>query len=168
MKLTPFKKKEIQAYVTKKLASVDVSIESGVLDGICNESEGHPYVLVAMCYLLFDSLDEKEFHISKEISERAKEKIHSRLAQDFFSPMYHPLTPKAKDILKIICDNVKGLDFTFSEAVEWTKMERHYTSPYIQELLRKGILNKPERGRYQLFHRLFVEYVKTLSKTCSI
>lgn len=162
-KLTILSFKEIETYLKKRLKSVDMDIDIESIVYLKNKSEGHPYVLVAMSYLIFDSLNDNENKITKEIILRAEPKIYAKLAQDFFSPMYHPLTPKAKSILSIIANNVKDLEFSFSDVVEWTKMEGSYISPYIQELLRKGIINKPERGKYRLFHRLFVDYAKQLS-----
>lgn len=161
-KLTPFSKDEIRIYVIKKLKSVGVYIDDEALKYIYGKSEGHPYVLVAMCYLLFDSLGQDEKRITKNVVLRAREKIQARLAQDFFAPMYHPLTPTAKEILQGIAKKARGIDFSFKESVEWTGKERNYLSPYIQELLRKGVLNKPERGKYQVFHALFLDYVRGL------
>lgn len=86
----------------------------------------------------------------------------AKLAQDFFSPMYHPLTPKAKEILRIIAKKATRREFSFKEAVEWTGSEGPSVSPYIAELVRKGVVNKLERGRYQIFHSLFLEYLKTV------
>ncbi len=163
-RLTPFKEDEVRSYIIRKLATVDVGIDEDVLQYIAKRCEGHPYVLVAMCYLLFDSLSEKENHLTKEILERSDEKINARLAQDFFSPMYHPLTPRAKEIILKIASNIKGLEFTFNEAVDWVGKPKNFVSPYFKELLRKGVLNKPERGRYQIFHTLFLEYLKKMAE----
>ncbi len=161
-KLVPFSKEEIKRYVEKKLLVTDVKIDARAFEYIYKKSEGHPYVLVAMCYIIFDSLSDVESEINPSIIERSRLKIESKLQQDFFSPMYHPLTKKAKEVLGKICYNATSLDFSFREACRWTKMERNYVSPYIKELLRKGIINKPERGKYEIFHILFVDYVKKM------
>ena len=161
-RLMPFNEQEIREYVIKKLATVKVGVDDEALKTICNLSEGHPYVLVAMCYLIFDSLREGESHITNQVLLRSKEKINARLAQDFFAPMFHPLTPKAKEIMKKIADRTTKTRFSFKDSVDWSGMDKSYVSPYIQELLRKGILNKPERGQYEVFHGLFLEYVKSI------
>jgi len=161
-RLTTLTDKEIKAYVDKKLSAVDISIDENALQYVIDRCEGHPYVLVAMLYTLFDSLREDEYYISTGIITRSKEKIDATLEKDFFKPMYHPLSNKAKDVMKKIANNINGTDFYFKEVVIWSEMERNYVSPYIQELLRKGILNKPERGHYYVFHSLFIEYVKNL------
>jgi len=158
-RLTPLGNEDVATYVKKKLEGVNVGIDNDALQYMIEKSEGHPYVLVAMLYTLFDSLRDDEDFISMGIINRAKEKMDATLEHDFFSPMYHPLTNKAKEVMKVIAANIDGTDFYFKEIVEWSKIERNYISPYIQELLRKGILNKPERAHYQVFHSLFLNYV---------
>ena len=161
-KLEPFRAEEMRDYILKKLREYNIKIEEPAIKIITEKSEGHPYVFVSMCYIIFDTLTENEDMITESIVKRALPKISLELEKDFFSPMYHPLTPKAKEVLNKICNKVDGLDFSFKEAVKWTKLEGNYVSPYIQELLRKGIINKPERGKYQLFHKLFIDYIKNL------
>jgi hypothetical protein len=161
-KLEAFSKEEIETYIKRKLETENTAINKEAIEIISQKSEGHPYVLVSMSYIIFDSLNKDENVITKDVVNRALPKINYELAKDFFAPMHHPLTPKAKEVLYKIAINIENLDFSFREACNWTKMERNYVSPYIQELLRKGILNKPERGQYQFFHKLFIEYVKDL------
>ncbi len=163
-RLAPFGREEIKTYIKKRLSTVDVKIDDNALDFICRKSQGHPYVLVAMAYLLFDSLRPEEDKITGETTERAQEKIFAKLSQDFFSPMYHPLTPNAKNLIKTICKHTKTQKFSFSDAVKWMDIDGNYVSPYIQELLIKGIINKPSRGKYVIFHQLFMDYVKMLKK----
>lgn len=161
-KLKVLNHEEIKEYILRKLNPEGVIVDQKSIDYLVKKSEGHPYVLVAMCYLIFDSLREGENGIDINLVERTEEKIKTRLAQDFFAPMYHPLTKKAKEIFIDVCKNIMGVTFTFREAIKWAGKEGSYLSPYILELLRKGILNKPERATYQIFHTLFVEYVKEL------
>ncbi len=153
--------KSMKEYIIKRLASVNVGIDEEAIKYIIKTSEGHPYVLVAICYLLFDSLNDEETHITKQSIIRANEKIKYRLAQDFFMPIFHPLTPKAKELIIEIAKHAKTLEFSFKDAVNWLNMPRNYVSPYINELLRKGVLDKPERGRYKIFHTLFLEYLSS-------
>jgi predicted transcriptional regulator len=75
--------------------------------------------------------------------------------------MYHPLSPKAKSILKRIADNAKGTRFSFSESVKWADDAPSRVSPYIQELMRKGVITRIERGKYELFHGLFKDFVSS-------
>lgn len=158
-RLTPLDEQSMRKYILQRLATVNVGIDESAVKHVIKKSEGHPYVLVAMCYLLFDSLNENENHITQEVVIRAKEKIAHRLGQDFFSPMFHPLSPKAKEIIVLIAKSAKTTEFSFKNAVDWLKLPGNYVSPYVKELLRKGVLDKPERGRYRIFHTLFLEYL---------
>lgn len=158
-RLISLEEEPMRSYLLKKLATVNVGIDEKAIKYVIEKCEGHPYVLVAISYLLFDSLNEDENHITEGVIERAKDKINYRLGQDFFEPMFHPLTPKAKEVIIKIARNSKNLEFTFKDATEWLNMPRNYISPYFKELLRKGVLDKPERGKYKIFHSLFLEYL---------
>ena len=161
--LKPFSEDEIARYIQNQLSLVDVKIDASALTFISKKSEGHPYVLVAMCFMIFDSLRESDQKITEQIVINTQEKMYLRLAQDFFSPMMHPLTPKGKTVLQSIVKNVDGTEFNFKEAIKWTGMPRNHVSPYIHEMMRKGILNKLERGRYQIFHGLFADYIREMA-----
>lgn len=158
-RLLALDKESMRTYILQRLATVNVGIDEKAIDYILRKCEGHPYVLVSICYLLFDALNEDENHITPDVVRRAEQKIDYRLGQDFFSPMFHPLTPKAREIIITIAKNAKALEFSFKDAVDWLKMPRNYVSPYIKELLRKGVLDKPDRGRYRIFHTLFLRYL---------
>ncbi len=158
-RLKPLSQQEMQGYLERKLKPENVEITAEAIEYVVQKSEGHPYVFVVMCYLMFDSLNDEESVIDSNLVERTKLKIKSHLAKDFFSPMFHPLSKKAKEILLAICKNSKKNEFTPQEAIKWSKEAGSYLSPYFLELLRKGILNKPERATYHIFHTLFLEYV---------
>ena len=160
--LTPFSLDESEAYISKQLADVGVSIDIDALSLIALRAEGHPYVLVATCYMIFDGLGSTN-RISMETIKKLEEPVFSRLAQDFFAPMYHPLTPGAKKVIGKIAANAGTDIFYFRDSVKWMKTKSSNVSPYINELMRKGVINKLERGKYQIFHGLFVEYVNKVT-----
>ena len=91
----------------------------------------------------------------------------TRLEKDFFSPMFHPIQPKTQQIMVQIGKNLKNKEFEFSEAVKITKLKSSDVSPYIQEAVRKGILNKPRRAKYVFFHKLFLAYMQRKAKGLS-
>lgn len=158
--LLPFKDNEVREYINRKLSSVKVKVSKEVLNEICRISEGHPYVVVLMCYILFKHLKEKEMEINKELFDRILPVIKNQLAQDFFISLYHPLTPKARKVLLQIAKKLKKLDFTYKDAISFCNLKGNQVSPYIQELWRKGCINKPRRGYYVIFHTLFLDFLK--------
>lgn len=162
LKLQPLNIHEIHQYLQKNLISERVSIDEDAIQYIAKKSEGHPYVLVQLCYDIFDTLLEGENKIDRGVVERAEEKFKNHLANHFFRPMYFPLSPKAKTILKLIAKNAPELEFKFADAIEYTGMKRTSVGPYMLEMVRKGVLNRPDRGKYQLLHNLFNEYLLEL------
>jgi hypothetical protein len=160
--LSPFDEKETFGYIDKMLFSVNCYATEDCKKKIFRESAGHPYVIVKMCETTFSELEGGRNEIKLTHFLKAQPKIILDLERDFFIPMYHPLTPKAK---KIICklSDLNKLDFSFQEAKEISKMGSSNISPYISEMVRKGCINRPERAKYQFFHKLFLEFIKRKS-----
>jgi hypothetical protein len=157
--LQPFTRSETDDFILKQLGKVNMEAESGALDEIYTMTEGHPYVLVASCFAIFDSLPLATKRIEMNDVLACKDRVLKTLGQDFFAAMYHPLTPKAKEVLEMILPHCPDGSFSFSQAVDWTGMENSSISPYLLEMTRKGILNKRSRGQYEIFHILFAEYI---------
>jgi predicted transcriptional regulator len=40
-------------------------------------------------------------------------------------------------------------------------MKGQAVAPYIQELVKKGCINKPERATYEFFHQLFIDFLSS-------
>lgn len=158
-RLRRLEEKDVSEYLINRLKETKVGINKKAIYEIFKKSEGHPYVLVCISFLVFDSLNENENEINQNIVERCIWKIRGRLSQDFFTPMFHPLSPQAKRIICEIAKKIKGLKFTLAEATEITKMQNNQLSGYFAEFLKRGILTKPSRGIYWIFHTQFKEYL---------
>lgn len=150
---------DVRNYLKNRLSETQVTISKKATNEIFRKSEGHPYVLVCISFLVFDSLNDDENQITDLIVERCIWKIRGRLSQDFFTPMFHPLAPQAKKIICLIAKNIKGLKFSLSQATQVTKMQNNQLSGYFADFLKRGILTKPSRGIYWIFHTQFKEYL---------
>lgn len=160
--MKPFTRGESDDFVIHQLMKASMDVESEALQMIHEMTEGHPYVLVATCYTIFDSIPLANKCVRKADVDACHDRILKALGQDFFTAMYHPMSPKAKEMLDRILARCKGKSFTFAEAVEWTGKENSTLSPYLLEMTRKGILNKRSRGQYEFFHGLFMEYIQRM------
>ncbi|MFA4946453.1 MAG: ATP-binding protein [Candidatus Micrarchaeia archaeon] len=157
-RLPAFTEKEAFDYIDKTLKSVKVTSEDELKTKIYELSEGHPYVLVKMGNVVFSELEDSETKLTIRQFEKAKPQIIADLEKDFFNPMFHPVSPKAKRVaFKLL--KIGKRKFLFSEAVKATGEDRSDIAPYIQELVRKGCLNKPERATYEFFHHLFIDFL---------
>ena len=163
-RLRRLEEKDVAKYLTNRLSETGININKNAIYDILKMSEGHPYVLVCISFLVFDSLNDNETEINKDIVNRCIWKIRGRLSQDFFTPMFHPLSPQAKKIICAIACNIRGLKFTMDEATRITRMQNNQLSGYFAEFLKRGILTKPSRGIYWIFHTQFKEYLVYNSK----
>lgn len=160
LRLKKLKKEDVDIYLQNRLKQANTQIDYSAINSIYNKSEGHPYVLVCFGFLIFDSLNESEAKINKEIVGRCMEKIRRRLSEDYFTPMFYPIRPRAKSILCKIANNIDGLDFTFAQALKITGLKKgSQLSPYMLEFRNQGIIIQYQRGAYKLFHNLFKEYL---------
>ena len=159
-RLRKLDKLNVAKYIRNQLSETDITINEEAINIIFNKTEGHPYVLVQSCFIIFDSMLENEFEINVPLVNRTLQKVKGKLTQDFFLPMFHPLRPKAKKILCQIARNSQGLKFSFDEARKWNKIRANELSPYLGELIAKGVINKPRRSEYEIFHTLFKEFLK--------
>jgi hypothetical protein len=159
-KLLYLDKKETAEFLKKSLAAVGCSIEDGGIDIIHEKTEGHPYMVVSMAYNIFNVLPETKKTVTEEIVNGSIELCEAKLEQDYFLSLYHPLTPKCKEILLKLAHKLDSTKFSFSQAVKIIGEDGSYLSPYIQEMYRKGCVNKIERGKYEIFHKLFLMFLK--------
>lgn len=153
-------KKDVIKYIKNRLVDTGVSIDFSAINKIGKKSEGHPYVVVNMCYLIFESLKDEEYRITNLVVGRCMEKVRKSLSDNYFAPMFHPLRPKAKSIICGIAEKIQGVDFTFSEALEISDLkDANRLSPYLGEFVRQGVITKKQRGEYKIFHKLFRDYL---------
>ncbi len=151
---------EVKEYLVKKLATVNVTAEEEAIKKIYEMSEGHPYVTVAIASDIFGELKEEDTRIRMTDFTQGREKAMATLERDFFLPMFHPLSRKSKEIIIEIAKHAEKRDFFYKDAVKFCNSKRTDVSPFIQEAVRKGVLNKPERAHYEFFHSLFLEFLK--------
>ncbi len=163
-RLKPLSNNYIDKYVKERLTSTDIIVEYSALARIEHMSEGHPYVLVSVCYWVFDSLADNETKIDNAVVGRCMAKIRGRLSEDYFAPMLQPLRPKTKKILCKIIVPINKLVFTTGEACKLTSLQPYQLSPYLGELTGKGVITRVYRGQYKLFHTLFKEYLTNACK----
>ena len=163
-RLKPLSNNYMDRYIRERLSSTGIIIENQSLNRIGHMSEGHPYVLVSVCYWVFDSIANNETKIDNSVVGRCMAKIRGRLSEDYFAPMLQPLRPKTKNILCKIVLQLDNLAFTSSDACKLTNMPPYLLSPFLGELTDKGVITRVSRGKYRLFHTLFKEYLNGACK----
>lgn len=159
-RLMNLNKDEAREFLERSLKIVDCKIENDAADLIYEKSEGHPYIVVSMAFNIFNEMEEGGKVITKELVKRSLSICEAKLEQDYFISLFHPLTPKCKEILLGVSKSLNKTSFSFGEAVKILNVDGNQISPYIQEMYRKGCINKIERGKYEIFHKLFLNFLK--------
>ncbi len=140
-----------------ELEGTKVVFDDAVIGRMARDSEGHPYVLVAIAYILYENLPPSDNRMTLKHYEAMELKIAGTLDAEFFGLMYKRARPVGKEILKVIAR--QGGKASFSEISKALRKSKGTVSPVMAELLEQGTIVKKERGKYELFHGLFKEYI---------
>ena len=150
---------ECNLLINKALSKVQINIEESCLEAIISESQGHPYILESLGYVLHIDLAEDDKILTTKNLESSMPAIMGFLANEFFAVIYSKLSPNAKKILVEIAKQDKIVQ---SELAKRCNKSSGYLGPYLTELVQKEAITKVERGEYKIFHNLFAKYVLSL------
>ena len=75
----------------------------------------------------------------------------------FFSRFYDQTGGVSKEILRFMAEG--GGEITLAALIEKTGISSNELSPRLAKLVQDGSIIRIDRGRYRLFHHLFVDYI---------
>jgi len=154
--LSPEESKEA---IEKPLSDKGISISNEVKELIVRRSQGHPFIIQTMGFYLYENSAEI---IDIEVYEKAYPHVMDALVTQLFYDLYSDASPTERRVLEAI--SKLDLDtFSPSDISEVMGKGVNWIAPKLSDLVKKGCIGKIERGRYELFHPLFREYVKSLS-----
>lgn len=157
VELKTLSERECALLLRTELAETGISSDDAVIGRVTMDSEGHPYVLVAIAYILYENLQAHERRMTLKLYDAMALKIAGTLDSEFFGIMYRKARPVGKEILKQIAR--QGGESSFSAISKSLKKAKGTLSPVFAELVEQGSLMKKERGLYVLFHGLFKDYL---------
>ncbi|MFH1246805.1 MAG: AAA family ATPase [Candidatus Micrarchaeota archaeon] len=160
LELHNFTKQESILLIETKLKATKVKIDEKTTAKMHDESEGHPYVLTAIAYILYENLPEGDHELRLKHYAAIKPKISNYLNADYFGIMYRKLSPTTKLLLRYIAR--QGGRATFAEICKAVKKPKGTVSPLVIQLVEQGSLIKIERGTYKIFHNLYKGYLLTV------
>jgi type II secretory pathway predicted ATPase ExeA len=150
--LGPLTSEEVCAAIVNPLRESGIALDKNALEAIIKDSEGHPYIVQVIGYLIYESGKKQitltDYHILKPI-------FMKHLSDQLFADLFESSSSDEQKVLYAIAKGSLSLkDIT-------KKMKKTSTalgSP-LTRLVERGCLKRIERGKYQLFHTLFGEYV---------
>ena len=120
-------------------------------------SEGHPYILKTLCFLIFKQMNGKG-KVSKKKLEELMPSLIEGLGKDVFETMLERASDEEKKILFVLAKS-KNYILSFSEIQSLANMSKRGT--HLSRLVEKELVLRSSRGRYHLFHPLFKEFLRT-------
>ncbi|MEW6528595.1 MAG: ATP-binding protein [Candidatus Micrarchaeota archaeon] len=152
--LNPLKPEEVKAAIEKPLKENGIALEKNVLNRIIKDSEGHPYVVQVIGYILFES-DKKLITLNDY--NTLKPAFMKHLADQLFSDMLENSSTEEQRILHIIAK--KKSDLSLKEISKKVNKDPTSIGTPLTRLVERSCLGRIKRGKYQLFHSLFGEYI---------
>jgi len=119
-------------------------------------SQGHPYILKTLCFLVFKQMNGKGKVSKKKLDELISSLIEG-LGKDVFESMLERASDEEKKIIFALAESKKEI-LSFSEIQSLANMSKRGT--HLSRLVEKELVLRSSRGRYQLFHPLFKEFLR--------
>lgn len=156
--LEPFTLEGTKEAINKRIIANKLKLQFSeeVVSDIHEKSKGHPYFVMFIAYELVNLLGSKKRIAQKEF-EKCWPQVVSVLEKNIFVNRLEEVSEKEKEVL-----------------IKASLMEETLVSPsmikgvkgvteFFSRLERKGLLQKKERGLYELFHPLFKEYLRKMA-----
>lgn len=155
LELSPFSFAEVRESIEVRLKAIHnaISVDDEVIEAITEKTKGHPYLVMFVMHELLKHTT-KSHQISEKHFYEVWPEIVKELEKVVFSGRFQFASPRERDLMIAISKQSESLvspsDFkNFKGATE-----------LFSRLERKELLVRRERGKYCLFHPLFVEFLK--------
>ena len=157
LELGPLTGDEVKELITSELAKTSVKMSDKCVKLILKESNGHPYIVVTICWVLFDRLPQADEVITERHFKACLPSIIGMLSRELFKGMYEKAPQYEQKVLNQIA-KVDGYSTT-AKISEMLGVKQTTIGPALARLVGRGCLIKLSRGKYQIFHPLFTRYI---------
>jgi hypothetical protein len=136
-----------------KVSKLGLQIADEAIASIHDKTEGHPYFVMFAMYEIVNAIGSKK-QISQDDFDKCWPSVVASLENNVFRNRLARVSKREKEVLS----RISILDNELVSPSE-IKSVRGATE-FFSRLEQKGLLLKKERGQYQIFHRLFKDYLR--------
>lgn len=147
-------KESFKVFIHDKFKQVNLDIEKTALDALLKLTNGHPYYTQLLCReLYFYALSQRKPIDAKAVKIATNEAIG--IEEMYFSTLWEDVGKNSAQVavLKALAENNESL---FNKKM---KIKINVTRT-VNQLIKKGVLKKNEKGQYEFTDMLFKEYIK--------
>ncbi|MEW5996990.1 MAG: ATP-binding protein [Candidatus Micrarchaeota archaeon] len=152
--LEPLTAEEVRDAVQKPFLAAKRDLDGRLIEKIIGDSEGHPYVVQTIGYVLFDN-EKKRLSLSDY--ELLKPAIMKQLADQLFGGMLEETSPEEQKILMALAESRNPLEV--KEIAGRIGKRSTQIGTQLNRLSAQNCVRKIKRGEYAIFHKLFGEFV---------
>ena len=147
--------KDITELIEKSLAHSKIKVGEECLHTIIDDSQGHPLVLLTICWTIYDKIKENERIISRGHYIAYLPTIMSNLSRELFDDLYEETSSGEREVLGAFANG----EATVSDVAVQLNKPLNTVTTLVLRLAESGNLRKIARGRYKIFNRLYGKYV---------
>ena len=155
IKLPSLSNDEAKEALKRPAAAAGIKIGKEALEEMARESEGHPYVIQMMGFVI---CEEAKGEVDARVYEVLRPQIMEQLELHLFEDMYNSSSDEEKKILRALAAVKKPMGL--GELSISLKTKPAYLGTYLTRLGNSHCIKKMKRGSYELFHGLFGEYIQ--------
>jgi len=157
--LKPLINEEIRELIKTRLKESKIKMGEECTKLVIEDSEGNPSVLFTICWTLFNRLEEKEKIITKAHYIKFSKSIMSALSSEIFDPLYNGIPNSEREIMMQFAKMADSPQI--SDVAKKMKKKLSIVTRLVLRLVRRGALIKTGRGKYRIYNKLFLEYLKS-------
>ncbi len=139
--------------VRLKVAKSKISVDDKVIETITDKTSGHPYLIMFAMFELLIRVGNVQ-RIGMQDLETAWPAIEEAFGESIFSQKFQTASEKERELMIAIAET--GREFV--SPAEFKKFSG--AAELFSRLERKELLLRQGRGKYRLFHPMFIEFLK--------
>jgi len=149
--------RDIKELIETALAPRKLKMGDECLHAIIDDSQGHPFVLLTICWTIYDKIKENEKVISKGHYIAYLPTIMHNLARELFDDLYEETSQGERAVLRAFANG----EASVSNIAAQLNKPLNTVTTLVLRLAKSGNLTKIARGRYKIFNRLYGKYVSS-------
>jgi hypothetical protein len=154
--------------ITQSLEGTGVTFSDEIIARVFDYSRGHPYELQLLSAMLYDQQSHGE--VTVEAWEQARAEALRDLGMSHFDAMYRSASEQEREVLWVMSrvgdDSLAGVREAVPKLLRGRLDDEAIgkvlgnLNALLARLVQKGLIRKPDRGRYEIDDLMFRDYVK--------
>jgi len=161
LKLDRMNKDTTTSVIAEILKNSGVIFENSVIEKVYSYTQGHPYELQVLCSHLYNH--QIAGRVDTNVWDKSLMNTLVEIGEVVFDTMYEQASPKEREILHLMAEvmtPIKCIDLSNVGLKQGVfSITKQSMSKYLERLSKKGLVKKDLKHEYQVFDRLFREYL---------